>query len=157
MLNKERMINMDTPEARRLCAESGGVLIDGVCLTREQADLRAAQLQCALVGGLWDGKACGPSIEAADCTDSTPDLTPGQFAVGWGAVPAGTKHVVVEYKPEGQRKRTYGKGKIKPDYKPPLIISGQKPGVKVTCTVRAVDEWSRQLGYSDTFTLTTKA
>lgn len=145
-----------TPEERRACYESGGVPVDNECLTQAEAKLRRDKLQCALDGGNFVNGVCLPSITASDCTASTPGLTPGQFALTWEGIPGGAKYVVVEYTPEGQDTKVFGKGRIKPAFKPPLKVSGQKPGVTVTCTVRAVNEWGHQIGFSDTFTLTTK-
>ena len=147
---------MDTTEARRLCYESGGEWMNGECLTKEQAQLRRDEAACRVNGGLFIDGVCHPSINALDSTDSTEGLSPGQFAITWGALPAGTKYVAVEYTPEGKETRVYGGGKIKATYTPPLKVAGQKPGTKVTCTVRALNEWGKQIGYSNEVELTTK-
>jgi hypothetical protein len=151
------------------CESAGGTFVNGVCISKEEFECRAQggrwdgtrcislqEAQCVNNCGIWDeeNKVCIALIVAFDCTDQV-ELSPGQFAVGWGDLPDGAKKVNVYYKPEGRPERIY-KG-IKADYPIPIIISGQKPGVAITWHIEAVNEWGKKVGYSNEVTTTTKS
>lgn len=142
----------DTPEALE-CRKNGGIWYNDKCMSQEDYNLIVQESKCKLDGGIWENNTCLPSITIFDCTD-TVEMSPGQFAIGWGDLPELTKKLNIHYKPEGKPERIY-KG-IKPTCDIPIIISGQKPGVIINCQVKVVNEWNIQVGYSNEIKIVTK-